>query len=319
MRATLRTALAKSSWTAAIAAAGVLLAGAAPAAAGEAGVVVVNPDSAYPEGALVAGSDLFYAEMGNDRVMRFDGATNAVLWSRPGCGPTSVAAGGDGTLLVLCHRQEVVARIALSGATLEIIDHDSDGRRFVTPNASVNDGKGGVYFSSSGDFAPGAPAEGAVLYLDREGGLRRVAGGIHYSNGVALTPDGKRLFVSEHLSRRVLVFDVAADGALSGRRVFVRLDDLEPVEAGRLWEAGPDGLAVDRAGHLFIAEYGAGHLLVLDSSGALLSTIRVPERFVTAMALGDDERWLFITAPGTRGPPYAGTVYSVRNPLGPAE
>lgn len=315
MRATLRTALAKSSRAAAIVAAGLLVAGAPPVAAGEAGVIVVNPDSAYPEGPLVAGGDLYYAEMGSDRVMRFDGAANAVVWSRPGCGPTSVAQGGEGTLIVLCHRQELIARISASGETLTIIDRDAGGRRLVTPNASVGDGRGGVYFSSSGDFAPGAPAEGAVLYLAADGTLRRVAEGIHYSNGVALTPDGERLYVSEHLSRRVLVFDVAADGSLSGRRVFVGLDDIEAVEPGRPWEAGPDGLAVDRAGHLYIAEYGAGRLLIVDATGKLAATIPVPERFVTAMALSADERTLFITAPGTRGPPYKGAVYAVPNPV----
>ena len=286
------------------------------ASAAEAGDrAVLNPDSAYPEGPLVEGGDLYYAEMGDDRVMRFDGAANHVVWSRPGCGPTSVARGGEGTFVVLCHRQALLARINPAGETLALIDRDAEGRRFVTPNASVNDGKGGVYFSSSGDFAPGAPAKGAVLYLAPDGRLSRLAEGIRYANGVAVSPDGGTLYVSEHLGRRVLAFAIAADGSLSGGRTFVVLDAIEPVDPGRPWEAGPDGLAVDRAGHLFIAEYGAGHLLVVDAAGMLVATVPVPERFVTAPALSADEAVLYITAPGTRGPPYEGAVYAVPNPV----
>ena len=293
-----------------------MVAVAALAPAAEAGdLAALNPDSAYPEGPLVEGGDLYYAEMGNDRVMRFDGTANHVVWSRPGCGPTSVSRGGEGSLVVLCHRQALLARITPAGETLALIDRDADGGGFVTPNASVNDAKGGVYFSSSGDFSPGAPARGAVLYLAPDGRLSRLAEGIRYANGVAVSPDGGTLYVSEHLGRRVLAYAIAADGSLSGGRPFIALDAIEPVDPGRPWEAGPDGLAVDRAGHLFIAEYGAGHLLVVDRSGALVATVPVPERFVTAPALSADEATLYITAPGTRGPPYQGTVYATPNPV----
>jgi hypothetical protein len=40
------------------------------------------------------------------------------------------------------------------GRHARVIDRDAGGRRFVNPNASVNDGSGGIYFSASGDFAP---------------------------------------------------------------------------------------------------------------------------------------------------------------------
>ena len=39
----------------------------------------------------------------------------------------------------------------------------------------MSDGKGGIYFSSSGSFSPSARATGAVLHLDRFGTLSRVA------------------------------------------------------------------------------------------------------------------------------------------------
>ena len=42
-------------------------------AGGGPALTTVNPDSAYPEGPTVVDGVLYYAEMGNDRVMRFDG------------------------------------------------------------------------------------------------------------------------------------------------------------------------------------------------------------------------------------------------------
>ncbi len=155
-----------------------------------------------------------------------------------------------------------------------------------------------------------------MLYLPAGGNApRRVASGIHYANGVALARDGGTLFVSEHLARRVLAYAVEDDGALGLRRVFVELDRVAPL-GPRGWEVGPDGLAVDSRGNLFIAEYGAGRVLVVDGKGALIATIAIPERYVTAPAFGPDEAQLFVTAPSNNmAPPFVGKVYSIANPV----
>jgi gluconolactonase len=284
-------------------------------AGGGPALTTVNSDSAYPEGPTVIDGVLYYAEMGNDRVMRFDGQTNSPVWTRDGCGPTTVAPLGDGSLAVLCHREAMVARIGVDGTLIGTVDRDRDGRPFTNPNAGTIDGKGGIYFSSSGSFAPRARATGAILHLDASGVLTRVAEGIHYANGVAISPDGRTLYASEHLERRVLAFDIAADGTLSGRRTFAMLDDLVGADSERSWEVGPDGLNVDRDGNLIIAEYGAGHLLIVDRNGRLTATIVVPERYVTASAFNIDQTRLFITAPASLMDPSRGAVYATPYPI----
>jgi gluconolactonase len=284
-------------------------------AGGSLALTTINANSAYPEGPTVVDGVLYYAEMGNDRVMRFDGDANRPLWTRDGCGPTTVAQLGDGSLAVLCHREAIVARISIDGTLIGIIDRDRDGRGFTNPNAGTSDGKGGVYFSSSGSFSPGARATGAILHLDASGGLTRVAEGIHYANGVAISPDGRTLFASEHLERRVLAFDIAADGTLSNRRTFVNLDDLVGADRERSWEVGPDGLNADRDGNLIIAEYGAGRLLIVDRNAKLFATITVPERYITASAFDADQARLFITAPASLMDPSRGAVYAMPWPV----
>ncbi|MEJ0013637.1 MAG: SMP-30/gluconolactonase/LRE family protein [Bauldia sp.] len=291
-----------------------LLAGTAVAT--DADRVVINPQSAYPEGPTTAHGAIYYAEMGDDRVMRWNGTENVPVWSREGCGPTSVARGTNDTLVILCDREQVLVRITRDGKNVEVIDHDATGRQFLTPNASINDANGGIFWSASGLFSPTAPIEGAVMYLDKSGKLRRVAEGIHYSNGVALSPDGKILYVSEHLSRRILAYDVGDNGALSGTRVFLNLDDVVGKDPERDWDVGPDGLAMDHAGNLYIAEYGGGRLILVNSHAKLEATISFAEKYVTAPLLIDGEKRIFVTAPVSFEDPQAyGEVYSVVNPL----
>ena len=124
------------------------------------------------------------------------------------------------------------------------------------------------------------------------------------------------LYVSEHLSRRILAYDVAADGSLSGTRVFLRLDDIVGKDPKREWDVGPDGLAMDHVGNLYIAEYGGGRLIIVDKSAKLKATIAFAEQYVTAPVLTDGEKRIFVTAPVSFVNPQAyGKVYSVANPV----
>ncbi len=274
----------------------------------------LNDASPYPEGPLARDGGVYYAEMGRDRILFSDGKRTTQLWEASGCGPTSVSEYRSG-FVVLCHRPGALAVISRTGETRGIILEDVNGQRFVTPNASISDARGGVYFSSSGSFAPDGPRTGAVLYLGADGRLRRVAEGIHYSNGVALSRDGRTLYVSEHLSRNVLAYPVAADGSLGSRRVHFSLDDLVGTDPLRRWDVGPDGLAVDDHGNIYVAEYGAGRLLVVSPEKQLVTTVEVDEQYITAPALSSDGATLFVTAPSARDPRQPGRVYAISNPV----
>lgn len=86
---------------------------------------------------------------------------------------------------------------------------------------------------------------GYVVRVDR-GVAARAAGGLSLANGVALSPDRRRLYVAESAMGRIAMFDVLADGGL--RR---RTDALEP-------GPGPDNIFVDAEGDLWIGAHNNG-------------------------------------------------------------
>ncbi len=81
----------------------------------------------------------------------------------------------------------------------------------------------------------GAPKPGIVALVHPDGSSRVVTDGLQFPNGMALTPDGRTLLVSESFAGRIAAFDIAADGSLTGRRA---------------WAEGvaPDGICVDAEG-----------------------------------------------------------------------
>ncbi len=243
--------------------------------------------ASYPEGPLWLNGAAHWAEMGADRVMR--GVPEvAPVFERRGCGPTAVAPYRSDELVVLCHLEGTVVHLAADG-TVRVVAQDRLGRPLRDPNDATSDGRGGVWFTDPGRFSVRAPAEGRLMHLDAEGKLAAVVEGLRYGNGVHFDRDRKRLLLSEHLARRVLSFPVREDGALGPPEILFDLDELTLPDVTPYAEAGPDGLELDPSGRLWVAEYGAGRLLVWQS-GALLGWVPVKMRFVTNIAIARDGR-----------------------------
>jgi gluconolactonase len=276
------------------------------AAAGE--VTVINDKARFPEGPLWLDGKLWYVEYGGHTIMTWDGKANAEFWKQDGCGPSAVVRAGDGSFLVTCYDSGTIARVSADGKTLGSIDKDSDGQALVGPNDFTADGKGGVYFSASGPWES-FPIVGKVYHLAADGTVRAVADDLHYANGLAMSPDGRTLYVCESEAYRIVQFAVAADGTLSDRRLFVRLATLAGDPAADLY---CDGLEIDRAGNLWIGHYSSGVILQASREPLLLRRIEVPSPAAPNLVLGPDEKTLYVTAVDDKtNPPYMGKVYAV--------
>jgi gluconolactonase len=121
---------------------------------------------------------------------------------------------------------------------------------------------------------------GGFYRLFPDGRLQRIDHGLAFPNGVALSPDGAAVYLAETYRHRILRYPIGSDGAIGGRETFASLPGGE----------GPDGMAFDEAGNLYVAHYGGGKVAVFDSSGAMMEEIPVPGAKVTNVAFGGPER-----------------------------
>jgi sugar lactone lactonase YvrE len=93
--------------------------------------------------------------------------------------------------------------------------------------------------------------------------VRIVAEGMGTTNGIEPSPDNCVLYVNESVQRRIWAFDITPDG-LTRRRLFAEFPD-----------HGLDGMRVDVAGFLWVTRYGAGTVVCLDASGAVVESVRL--------------------------------------------
>ncbi|MBS0419591.1 MAG: SMP-30/gluconolactonase/LRE family protein [Proteobacteria bacterium] len=271
-------------------------------------VTAIDPGAHYPEGPLWHGGKLLYVEYSDGNIKSWDGKAGGVIWHQDGCGPSGLIERGQ-DLLIACYDGNYLVAIDSSGKELRQWRSDGKDRPFFGPNDFAADDRGGIYFSASGAYDIKAPATGALLYLQPDGKrITRLATGLRYPNGLAVMKDRRHLLVAEMLEGRLVSFQIGADGSLSDRKVWARLQDLAPPTPNADAYNGPDGLKLGPDGNYYIAQNGSGRVLVVGDDKKLVRAISVPTPYVTNVAFAGKS--VFITGGFEQWKaPFPGAVY----------
>jgi len=138
-----------------------------------------------------------------------------------------------------------------------------------------------------GEPLPITRSSGTLSCIGADGVVVRLLEGVGIVNTLAWSPDGRRLYTADSLKGVIYSFAYHADGpALSDRQVLA---------AGL--PGSPDGSAMDEAGCLWTAYWGAGRLVRFTPEGKIDQTLTLPVAQPSCCAFGgDDLRTLYVTS-----------------------
>ena len=171
-----------------------------------------------------------------------------------------------------------------SGAFDLIVKVDED-----IPANRLNDGtvdpKGRIWF---GTMDNQERDRSGAFYCFANGKLTRTAiGNIAITNGPAVSPDGRILYVVDTLRGTIDAVDIDDDGTLGERRSYVRIDPSE---------GHPDGPTIDAEGCVWISLYAGWEARRYSPTGELIERVRFPVANITKIAFGgDDLRTVYAT------------------------
>jgi gluconolactonase len=224
------------------------------------------------------------------------GYTGAAPFEGREPGSNGLAFDGTGRLVLCEHGDRRVARLEKDGKKTTIADR-YEGKRLNSPNDLAIRPNGDVYFTDPAFGLPKTFADPAreidfcgVYRVTKEGKVALVTKEIEIPNGIAFSPDGKRLYVSnvDEAHAGWYAFDVKPDGTVANKRLFHDAREFLKAMPG-----ASDGMKVDEAGNLFAS--GPGGIYVFAPDGAHLGTIVTGGR-VSNCGWGEDGRTLYITA-----------------------
>lgn len=253
------------------------------------------------------GEYLLFSDVPRDVVWKWKEFSGLTEYLQPSGRMGAIAQGGvggangltldnDGRLILCQHGDRQVARLK-QRTRFEPLATNFQGRRFNSPNDLALRSNGDLYFTDPPyglakgmeDPKKELPFQGVYL-VSRRGRVSLLTSELTRPNGIALSPDERRLYVAVSDPERAhfLRYDILDNGSITNGKVHF---DATPLVAGR--PGLPDGIKVDLKGNLWGT--GPGGVLVITPEGQHLGTIR-PGPATANCAWGNDGSVLYLTA-----------------------
>jgi sugar lactone lactonase YvrE len=157
--------------------------------------------------------------------------------------------------LYICdNKHAAVFRLEVATGAVERFAEGAPAGAFKIPNYPAFDADDRLYVSDSHAF--GVPGPGvwrverdgrAELWYDRD---------VTFANGLAISADGRSLYVAETFAHKVFRIAIEADGSAGERE-----------DVAELPGSWPDGLALDQAGNLYVGCYEPSRVLRISPAG----------------------------------------------------
>lgn len=236
---------------------------------------------------------LLFSDTPANTIYKLSSHGKVEVFRRPAGYPNGNTLNREGKLVTAQHDRSVT-RTENNGEVVTLATHYL-GKKLNSPNDIVVKSDNSIYFTDPpfGIRKPYAVQEqpeelgfSGVYRLTEDGQLTLLVKDIALPNGLAFSPDEKRLYINDSQQGNIRVFDVKADGTLTNGRVFA---DLNVPGKERL----ADGMKVDSQGNVYsTAPEG---IWIFSPQGKLLGKISVPEGTTNIAWGGKDHKTLYIT------------------------
>jgi gluconolactonase len=227
---------------------------------------------------------LVFSDVPNNRVIKLSPGSAPVVLRENSNGANGNAYDAQGRLYTCESRTRRVIRTDKKGV-VEVLAEKWEGKRLNAPNDIVVRRDGHIYFT---DPAFGEQADlreldfYGVYHITPKGQMSLIARPTGRPNGIALSANGRTLYVANSDEHNVRTYDVDRTGEVSGERILIT--DVDGV---------PDGMKVDEKGNIYVTANG---IAVYNPQGKLTMTIPLAEAPANC-AFGDpDLQTLYITA-----------------------
>ncbi|QJU60618.1 SMP-30/gluconolactonase/LRE family protein [Sphingomonas sp. AP4-R1] len=211
---------------------------------------------------------LLFSDVQGGRVLRLDPAGQISTVTRlAGLMPGGMAIGPDGRLYV-------AAATASGGGSVIAMATDGTHRTTIVPeragiaaNDLVFDAHGGFYLTDARGTV--GEASGGVWYVAPRAAPVPVLRHLAVANGIALSPDGKNLWVGEFALGRL--YRIGLKDATTPA-------PFQAVTAYHFTGPAPDSMRVDAQGRVYVCLYGQGRILIFAPTGLPIGQIVLPRR-----------------------------------------
>jgi sugar lactone lactonase YvrE len=225
------------------------------------------------DSAVDKNGEVYFTDARHDRIYKVDSAGKITLWKENSGGAHGIAYGPDGRLYAGQHDRKRIVALGRDGKESIVAEGVQTHHLTVTER--------GVYFADAPNHK--------IWLVDAAGQKREVSGEVNWPHGLRVSPDQRRLVVTDPPTRWVWSFAIERDGSLTDGQ---RLYRLETPDGSSKTDAGL--LAFDSEGFLYVSsDLG---VQVFDRAGRAVGIIKPPgkEGLTDVFFGGPHMQWLFV-------------------------
>lgn len=232
---------------------------------------------------------LLFSDIPANKIYKLTPNCELTIFRQPSHNSNGLTKDKQGQLIACEHSTRRVTRTEKDGSITVIADIFKE-KKLNSPNDIVVKSDGSIYFTDPPygikSEQQEQPIQGVYRLSPDNNKIIIVADDFIKPNGLAFSPDEKKLYIDDSERRHIRVFDVQPDGKLTNGRIFY---DMKTEKPGL-----PDGMKVDTQGNIYCT--GGGGVWVFNSQGNHLGTIVTPEVPANCAWGDEDYQSLYITA-----------------------
>jgi gluconolactonase len=241
---------------------------------------------------------LLFTETQANKIVRIAPDNSVSTFLENSNGANGLALNANGEIIAVQTLQPKVGIIS-PVEKQKVFAENFEGKPFQRPNDVVITKTGGIYFTDSGTRPskdnPNPPASTpGVYHITPAGELKRLANDIDRPNGIQLNKEENILYVANTSGEHILAYDIGADGSITNKRNFAKLDGWK--QADGAWSSGADGLAIDDADRLYVASNSG--IEVFNAKGEPLGIIPLPQKPQNIAFAGPEKKTLYAVGRG---------------------
>ncbi len=218
-----------------------------------------------------------YQEEGTIGVVSPDGEHALFVRLPAGSIGNGIRFGQEGQMFVADYTAHHVLEVNMNTKDIHIFAHEPEANQ---PNDLAISPNGTLYASDPN----WADSTGNLWKVTRDQGFELLESDMGTTNGIEVSPDGKRLYVNESVQRRIWMYDILENGEVSHKKEFASFEDF-----------GLDGMRCDQYGNLYVCRYGKGTIAIFSPDGALIREINLKGETPSNITFGPDYQHIYIT------------------------
>lgn len=240
----------------------------------------------FVEGPVWMNDLLLFSDIPANTVYQWSESGGTAVFLNPSGNSNGLALDLEGNLLLAQHGKRQVAKLDSEGNETPLATH-YQGKRLNSPNDITVKSNGSIYFTDPPYGLGGAASElgfYGIFVITPNGKLHLLDQSLNRPNGIALSPDETKLYVSDSEAKKLFIWDLVNDTTVENKAEFASMSG----------SGSADGMKVDEQGIIYAT--GPRGIWIYEPDGTLITVVDVPGQTTNCGWGGENKDILFITS-----------------------